>query len=1303
MSHHPAGISSRLAVWGVSISAGLLVLIFAAQFAWRSHIESNWSRTKPGRQQDLARMIQSSFDDRLEGQRRKGMEIRHDEEISRAVETRAPGDLASAFQRLARDNSDDDLSIDIVDSTGTIILWSGRSVVSSYVTVLHAAHGDPIAFVSQARLHRYLSVGVASSAKRYFVFVGRPLETTYPVSNRFVSSTSLADQLLRDSGLPVHFVTEIALRDTSSESTFAIPLKDAEGRLLSYALAPLPTIAAETQKADRYFDSGKSLIAAVGICFLAILLFISAGRPQNRLFDYGLAILLAWALRIGWRFLGFPSTLVGGFLFDPAIHSSPFPLGLAGSLGELTLSALTLLFTILLLLKITLNWFRSSVSAGHRSLLVLRYVTAVALPFAFQYVVRAYGAALRSFVFDSTIRYRDPMSLLPNQPMMVMHLNILLLTVALGAACLAIFLITSRFLGGVVRDGKLAWTRVILLSLIFLSAYGLYLWLDQPAQLPLYLPLLLYSSGLVMLLLLELRGATWSPWRVRPLVATAIVLAGAFVFAVLALDAKTHEKERDRAQLLAEELLRPVDNWLSLVVSESLRGATSRAVDQLAAGGNDSTASVDLAFGLWAQTLMSKEGYNSALVVYDPFGKELSRFSVGLTSFDQMDLLTQLFHREEEALLVVDRKVSDGTVKYYGEWGYVLAPGNQPVGSIAIVMSASQRTLFRGEAPEQLRSTSREPFEDAFRKVSVSEYRDGILWLTNDPILFRGMRLPTSIESDLNNPTGRFVWSEQDLEGQSYDVLYAKDDADRSRILSLSIGSLDIRWHLFNVVKTLLVYLLIFGLIALVASFPSIMAGRPTRFGFREKLITSFAILSVLPLLLMAYYNRELAIDRLDQNITKRLSQDLDVTQQRISTTVEDELDFSLGVNNDFCEAVASDLGVDFSIYQGAQLKASSRPELFRASILDNRLTGTAYVNTIVLGRGFYETQERIGEVSYIVGYRPIVVGDSVRGVLAVPALYRQQEIDEELAQRNAFVLGAYALVVSFVIGLALVLANTLSRPLRDLSRAARSVGKGDLDVVLQARSADEVGDLIRSFNEMTTELKASRENLARAERELAWKEMAKQVAHEIKNPLTPIKLSIQHLVQAYRQGAKDFGDILQRVSQTVVEQIDVLTRIASEFSNFARMPERTFERVDLKQLLQETIDLFKEVQGIEFRHTFSAVPAVVVADKDELRRVFINIVRNSVQAMEKGGVIVVDLNVQHQVCSIRISDTGSGIPEEIQPRVFQPNFSTKTDGMGLGLAITRKVIEDLNGTINLRSKVGQGTTVEMNIPLLHS
>nr|AOO54624.1 signal transduction histidine kinase [uncultured bacterium] len=756
-------------------------------------------------------------------------------------------------------------------------------------------------------------------------------------------------------------------------------------------------------------------------------------------------------------------------------------------------------------------------------------------------------------------------------------------------------------------------------------------------------------------------------------------------------------------QVLAEEILRPADNWLSFVVSESLRGAVGRASERLATDQTSARPSVDFAFSLWAQTLMSKEGYSSAVVVYDRNGKEVSRFAVGLTSYEQRELLTELFYREEDALLVVDREIADATVKYYGQWQHVLDRDVRPLGTIAVILSASQRALFRGEAPEQLRTSPSGQPEDFVRPISIFEYRDGRLWSTDNPVFIRGMKLPPEIETSLETSTRRFVWSDQVVEGHRFDLVYARDDADPSRVMALGLASLDVRWDLFSIVKHLLVYVF-FALVAMAFLMArAIWYGREWKFGFREKLVLSFVVLSVAPVLLMAYYDRQLALDRLDENITSRLSQDLDLIQQRFSTTIVEDDDFSSGVTDDFCETVASDLGVDFSVFEGPRLKASSRPELYRASILDSRLMGTAYVNTVTLGRGFQKTRERIGDVNYLVGYRPLSVGGQIRGVLAVPALYQQQEIDKELAQRNAFVLGAYAFVLSIVIGIALFLANRFSKPLRDLSRAAESVGEGNLDIHLQAPARDEVGDLIRSFNHMTAELKANRENLAKAERELAWKEMAKQVAHEIKNPLTPIKLSIQHLVQAHKLGAKDFADILQRVSQTVIEQIDVLTRIASEFSNFARMPERKFERIELNGLVTETINLFREVKGIEFTSHLSPHPAVVVGDQDELRRVFINIVRNSVQAMELGGTISIDLAVEHQLCRIRIADSGPGIPDDVQAKVFQPNFSTKTDGTGLGLAIARKVIEDLDGTITLQSKVGAGTVVEMNIPLQHA
>ena len=172
--------------------------------------------------------------------------------------------------------------------------------------------------------------------------------------------------------------------------------------------------------------------------------------------------------------------------------------------------------------------------------------------------------------------------------------------------------------------------------------------------------------------------------------------------------------------------------------------------------------------------------------------------------------------------------------------------------------------------------------------------------------------------------------------------------------------------------------------------------------------------------------------------------------------------------------------------------------------------------------------------------------------------------------------------------------------------------------VTVSVKSHDEIGALAQSFNDMIVKLRTSREELAKHEREIAWKEMAKQVAHEIRNPLTPIKLSIQHLRQAFKDKAPEREEILQRVTQTVIDQIETLSRIATEFSHFAKMPEGKFKRVSIDDVLKETMNLFREVQGISFIDKLASPNVNVIADSDQLRGVFINIIRNAIQAMKK-------------------------------------------------------------------------------------
>jgi nitrogen fixation/metabolism regulation signal transduction histidine kinase len=237
----------------------------------------------------------------------------------------------------------------------------------------------------------------------------------------------------------------------------------------------------------------------------------------------------------------------------------------------------------------------------------------------------------------------------------------------------------------------------------------------------------------------------------------------------------------------------------------------------------------------------------------------------------------------------------------------------------------------------------------------------------------------------------------------------------------------------------------------------------------------------------------------------------------------------------------------------------------------------------------------------------------------------------------------------------------------------------------------------------MINELSKSADLLAKSERESAWREMAKQVAHEIKNPLTPMKLSIQHLQRTWNDNDSDKDKKIEQITKTIVEQIDSLSSIATAFSNFAQMPKTNLEHVDLIEIINSSIRLFNENERLEivFNHpAFSS--ANVFVDKEQMLRVFNNLFKNAIQSIPENeeGKIMVELSSQNNSYLVAITDNGEGIDETIVNKIFNPNFTTKTGGMGLGLAMVKSIIESCNGKIWFETKKGLGTTfyVSLNI-----
>jgi len=548
-------------------------------------------------------------------------------------------------------------------------------------------------------------------------------------------------------------------------------------------------------------------------------------------------------------------------------------------------------------------------------------------------------------------------------------------------------------------------------------------------------------------------------------------------------------------------------------------------------------------------------------------------------------------------------------------------------------------------------------------------------------------------------------------------------------------------------------------------------------------------------------------------------------------------------IDDGVAREISAQLGRDINFYGSPALVATSKREVFIAELMQDRVSPDAYVECLLGGREVHYAWERIGAADLVIGYSPLRgVGGGPVGAVSVPLVFAKDDVGRRLEWTVSAITYLLVLIVGIVFAVGLVVARRISTPVRRLIQGTMRVSSGDLSVTIPRTGDDEIGDLVASFNKMTTALGRSRKALnerkryietilsnvgagivstdrrgriaafnSAAERILgvksknargrdagtllsragagglaevirrlgredvvreemsfarrdgtvmtlravgsrmkdarrrtlgkvivfediselikskkltAWSEMARQVAHEIKNPLTPMKLSAQQLLQAHRDGKEDFGEILEDGVAVIVEQIESLRRIAVEFSRFSRMPERKVESVDINDLVNESLAQYERalMGSIEIRKDLLVVIPPVEVDRDEMKRVFLNIIENAVQAMPEGGTLRVASRVGRrgradgaydfvvssrpaqeegmaEFVEVSFADTGCGIPRENSDRLFEPSFSTKTHGSGLGLAISKGIMDAYGGEIVIASRLGEGTVVRVRLP----
>ena len=396
----------------------------------------------------------------------------------------------------------------------------------------------------------------------------------------------------------------------------------------------------------------------------------------------------------------------------------------------------------------------------------------------------------------------------------------------------------------------------------------------------------------------------------------------------------------------------------------------------------------------------------------------------------------------------------------------------------------------------------------------------------------------------------------------------------------------------------------------------------------------------------------------------------------------------------------------DLNIYnREGILVATSRPKLFNLGLLSEQMNPEAFVSLHTAGKSFYSHEEKIGDLNYISSYIPIAnEGGKVLGYVNLQYFGKQKEFEGQIQQFISAIINVFMLFLAISIVVALFVSNWLTTSLRSLKQHLSSVRFGEANAKIPYSGNDEIGLIIKAYNEKLDELEKTAKQLALNERESAWREMAKQVAHEIKNPLTPMKLGIQHLLRTYEPNDENAQLQLKKVMQSMIEQIDGLTRIANEFSNFARLPEPHKSYGNLMDVIRSSVSIFENeaLVSIDLEEKTDAV--CLSFDKDQWLQVFNNLLKNAVQATNGVKDAKIKVSVEKYAANnfalISVNDTGCGISEVEKGKLFTPHFTTKSTGSGIGLSLVRQIIELHQGEISFESEVGKGTTFVIRIPI---
>ena len=386
---------------------------------------------------------------------------------------------------------------------------------------------------------------------------------------------------------------------------------------------------------------------------------------------------------------------------------------------------------------------------------------------------------------------------------------------------------------------------------------------------------------------------------------------------------------------------------------------------------------------------------------------------------------------------------------------------------------------------------------------------------------------------------------------------------------------------------------------------------------------------------------------------------------------------------------VGNNTNSDITLYNPAgMVLMSTAPDVFYQMQVDPRMDPEAYNSIVRNTSRYFIHKEKIGNRTFYSMYAPLLGDDgSIAAIICAPYTDDSYDFETYVISHSLTIISLFIFLLLVAMYMASRFLELMFKPLVEMGTKMDAAGLGDLEYI-HYENKDEISGLVSAYNRMVTELSESSRKLAQAERDKAWSGMARQVAHEIKNPLTPMKLQIQRLIRLKAKGDESWQDKFDEISSVLLDHIDILSETANEFSTFAKLYTQEPDQINLSALLQEEISIFDNRGDIKFEF-IGLQDVFVLGPKPQLTRVFVNLINNSVQALtergSKGGIVRVSLrnSIREGFYDIVFEDNGPGVAKENEDRLFTPNFTTKNGGSGLGLAISRSVLERCGASIS--------------------